>query len=498
MQEEQLTKEEKIFIEGFLDPISFFEVFWSRPNEPWITKPSQENMLLDKSDNISCRAGRSIGKTEAITTENLQRALLNPNKESLLSTPRKAHISPLMDRLLNRIEIDEFLNACLVQKRSSPVYMYRFANGHLLHGRIAGASGGESVLSLHVDYATVDEAQLYLKRETEQLQGVFKPNCKIRVIGVPNGIRSSYLFQANSDPSFSHHHYKKSDDPFWTEKEKERLLRIYGGENSQIWKNQVEGEFGLPAQKGFINWEGCLIKMSDYQVSSLDDERGREGIEDLIGKLSFSEPKNKPEKARISFDYGYSPDPTIIGIWLYYQNIPRLGGKVIMTSVAPSKQAKILDYIARYFNAEVISGDAGGAGLSIILDLKDDIKFPNKNYQVIPVIFQAIIEIGEDGRPIKDKSEREYQKTFKFAAKEFSSIQLQERFNKKLIELPEDDYEIEREMDEATRIVTEKGDIKYVGVDHYLDMIRCLILSDYLEPEEKEEDDGPLFAFADM
>ena len=498
MPEEILTKEEQIFCEGLLDPITFMEVFWSRAGESWRCKPSQEDMLLDESDSVSERAGRGIGKTEGEASKRLQTCLLEANKESLITTPRKAHIAPLMDRLINKIGADEFLNSCLVQKRSSPVYMYKFSNGHILHGRIAGSSGGESVLSLHVDYATIDEGQLYLKKETEQLQGVFKPKCKIRVIGVPNGIRSSYLFQACNDDKYSHHHFKKSDDPFWTEREKERLLKIYGGENSQIWKNQVDGEFGLPAKKGFMNWEGCLIKLSDYQVSALNDEGGIKTVENLIGDLSLSEPKDKPEKARISFDYGYSPDPSIVGIWLYYQGIPRLAGKIIMTSIAPSKQTAVLDHLARYFDAEIISGDAGGAGLSILLDLKDDAKFQNKNYKVIPVMFGANIEIGEDGRVIKDKSERENQKTFKFAIKEFSSMKLQEKFNKKTIELPQNDYDLERELDEATRIVTERGDIKYIGTDHYLDMMRCLVLTDFLKPEEKEKDEGPLFIFADM
>lgn len=498
MPEEVLTEEEQIFCEGFLDPVIFFETFWSLPDEPWKAKPSQEDMLLDEADSISCKAGRGIGKTEEEQSKRLQICLLNSNKESLITTPRKAHIAPLMDRLFNKIKADEFLNSTLVQKISSPIYMYRFSNNHILHGRIAGASGGESVLSLHVDYATIDEGQLYLKKETEQLQGVFKPRCKIRIIGVPNGIRDSYLFMACHDETFSHHHYRKDKDPFWTEKEEQRLLKIYGGKNSQIWKNQVRGEFGLPAKKGFENWERSMISLPDYHVSSLSDERGKKAVEDLVKDLSLSEPRKKPEKVRISFDYGYSPDPSIAGIWLYYQEIPQLAGKVRMTSVAPSKQAGMLDWLARHFEAEIVSGDAGGAGLSILLDLKDDAKFSNKNYKVIPIMFGANIEIGEDGRTIKDKSERTNQKTWKFAIKEFSSMQLQDKFNKKLIRLPNDDYDLEKEIDECTRIVTDKGAVKYVGVDHHLDMIRCLIMCDYLEPQDGGESMAPIIGFAEI
>lgn len=498
MPEEILTEEEQIFCEGFLDPVIFFETFWSRPDEPWKAKPSQENMLLDESDNISCRAGRGIGKTEEEQSKRLQVCLLNPNRESLITTPRKAHIAPLMDRLLNKIKADEFLNSTLVRKVSSPIYMYQFSNKHILHGRIAGASGGESVLGLHVDYATIDEGQLYLKKETEQLQGVFKPGCKVRIIGVPNGIRDSYLFMACHDKTFSPHHYKKSDDPFWTKKEEDRLLKIYGSKTSQIWKNQVEGEFGLPAKKGFENWEGSMISLPDYHVSSLSDERGKKAVKDLIRDLSLSEPEDKPEKVRISFDYGYSPEPSIIGIWHYYHKIPQLTGKVIMTSVAPSKQAGVLDWLARHCEAEIISGDAGGAGLSILLDLKDDTKFSNKKYKVIPIMFGANIEIGEDGRTIKSKEERQNQKTFKFSIKEWSSMKLQERFNKKTVELPRDDYDLEREIDEATRIVTDKGAVKYVGIDHHLDMIRCLIMCDFLEPKNGEENMAPLISFVEI
>jgi len=399
------------------------------------------------------------------------------------------------------IKSDEYWNSFIYRNVRSPNYTMVAKNGFILHGRISGTSKGTGLLSLHVDFSWVDEAQLYMGIGLDQLQGCFKPKCKIRIFGVPNGIRKGYLHIASNDPRIpesSKHKITRFQDPTFTEEENQRLIRIYGGPNSQSYVNQVLGEDGVSTKKTFnpMYYNKCFVKLPEYEIFEYN---GKKIKESEIKEKDLELPLAPPSAVRIDLtgDLGFNPDPTVIGMW-YTDEEERgfLMCKFVLYNVRYTRQVKFFDTIARMCGAKNVAIDIGGPGQTVYLDLSSSENFPDKTYFPIGVDFRANIVIGTK----IEKDERGYPTTVdvKENQKYYSTIMMDTAFEKKKIILPSQDFELFDEVDSSTKFKTSKGTYSYSGIDHNLDMIRCYELIELMSKEFKPIDTGPKWGFLDI
>ena len=433
----KLSEREIQFCSMLLDPLASSEVFFTHRNSSWFKFRKYQIEMMLETKSLRCAAARGIGKTVTLEAIVPFICLTQRNKETLITTPNMAHLRPLMERIINRITSNRFLYSNVKRLVRSPEYYIEFVNGHKLHARIAGAKGGQSILSLHVDNVFVDEAQLYGPRATYTLQGALKTGCKIFLFGVPNGVKLNYLYREKDNNDFVQYHFNKFDDPSFTEQEHQRLLKVFGGKNSQMYKNQV---LGIDGEEQFTtfpesNWSACTFTDEyDYDFQIIDNPS--------LGMSAIRVPI-KPLWAKeivMAIDIGYSPDPTVILFFaINDENTYVLFHKLILKKIPVSYQAKakekvsiaqpnIINYFANMLNVSKVSLDVGGIGRSIAMDLIDASKFQERSYSVTPVDFGGLVEIGRsDGKPIKQR------------VKFFSTLQLQALFEKKKIMLPEFD-----------------------------------------------------------
>lgn len=229
----RIFNDEIIIGESLGNPVDFFSFVLLHKARDY-----QEDMLLEE-DNICCASARGVGKSWTIRGNVLYTAYHNPDKEGLLTAPNAAHLKPLFEKIIGDVYNSPMLRRYVKRVLRSPDYYIEFSNGFKLQGRIAGTSGGTNVLGLHVDFVWIDEGQLYTQQPTEQLQGCMNEGCIIRIFGVPNGVRDSYLYKCTVDPHFKQFVIEKWKDPTWNPAMADRLERIYGGKNSQGWQNQV-------------------------------------------------------------------------------------------------------------------------------------------------------------------------------------------------------------------------------------------------------------------
>jgi len=309
---------------------------------------------------------------------------------------------------------------------------------------------------------------LYMPQATEQLQGCLNLDCIIKIFGVPNGVRESYLYKCSVDPDYDQYKIPKFLDPSWCEATANRLRRIYGGENSQGWQNQVLANWGSLAHLTFPerHWRKCLVDVADYEPLIITGPDAELGIDYL--RLA-SVPNNS--SISISGDAGYDPDPSIIGIWAKRGEVSTLIHKIILQKISYSKQATFYDTLARYYDANFVAVDAGGAGRSILLDLDDEKLFPNKNYKVAAINFggKVITEKKDDGKEIKEKT------------KFFSTLQLQSLFESGKIIFSKNDLQIEEEVHQSTQSKLADGTYIYnEDPDHNLAMIRCYTIAPWV------------------
>jgi len=275
----QLTKAEKQFVEGLFNPVVFFNIFIPEfERKVKLSRDYQDKVLLDIDKNIVIKAGRKVGKTTILESDILQTILLNPNKSALITTPNKAHIDPLFNRIINFLNSNKLFKSMIKRCIRSPEYMIEFSNGFVLYGRIAGTSKGTGLLSLHIDFLYVDEAQLYIGQALDQLQGCMNTGCRVRIFGVPNGLRNSYLSKAFEYKEFCKYVISRLQDPTFTEKERNRLITVYGGENSIAYRNQVLAEDNIAQQSTFNPkyFTKCFIDISEYDIVQIDGTRTKE------------------------------------------------------------------------------------------------------------------------------------------------------------------------------------------------------------------------------
>jgi len=481
-----LSREEVEFIGSLFHPVVFFDCFIPEIHkEVDMARNYQIEMLLDNSRVSVTKAARGVGKTTTVESDILQTMLTNPKKEGLLTTPNKAHIDPLWNRITTFVRSHPFWNSFITRIVKSDTYTIEAKNGFILHGRISGSSKGASVLSLHVDFLWVDEGQLYMGTGLDQLQGCIKANCRIRIYGVPNGMRKGYLSIAWNDhviPEKSKHKITKFQDPTFTEEEHQRLIRTYGGKSSQAYLNQVLAEDGIATQKTFnpMYYNKIFVEVPSYEVFEFD---GKKINEKEIDETKIAFPIVPPEaiELNISADLGYHPDPTVCGIWYTTQNdMSFLLCKFILYFISYTRQAKFFDKIASIMGVKNVALEIGGPGQTVYLDMNSNDLYPDKKYNVIGVDFRSNVPIGLDnnGNIIKDN------------AKCYATQLIRDAFEKKKMFLPANDLLLYDEIDSNTQYSTSRGTFSYVGVDHHIDMIRCYVLTKLLQKEVKQSDFG--------
>jgi hypothetical protein len=492
--QEKLTYDEQSFVEGMLNPLTFFEMFMPAVDSSVAkARDYQVDMLLNGSNCTVAKAGRGVGKTTVLASDILKVMHENPRKQGLLTTPNKAHIEPLWNRLTNFIKSDQYWNSFVVRMVKSDTYTMECSNGYILHGRISGTSKGTGLLSLHVDHAWIDEAQLYLGIGLDQLQGVLKQGCRIRIYGVPNGMRKGYLSIAYDDPKIpdsSKYKITRWKDPTYTDEEDKRLQRIYGGKYSQSYLNQVLADDGVSTNKTFdpAYFSKCFVELPAYEIFEFD---GKKVKEDEIKEEEVNIPELPAEaiEVHISADLGFHPDPSIVGIWYRIENrMSYLLCKFALYNITYTRQAKFFDAIANITGARTVSIDVGGPGQTVFLDLSNENKYPNKKYSILGVDFRSNVPIGATPQGEIIKANQKYHAT----------TLMREMFQKQHIFLPGEDLDMYNELDSNTQFKSSKGIYTYVGVDHNIDMIRCFLLQDLLNAGVRRDMQGSVYGFSDF
>jgi len=430
-------------------------------------------------------AARGVGKTKTLEADIIRECLDNSEKkerELLFTTPNKAHLSPTMDRIILRIENDSFLKTQVERVLRAPDYLIQFKNKTVLHSRVAGFSGGKTFFGLHPDVVWIDEGQIFTTKPLEQLQGCFKTNTKIRVLGVPNDVRKSYLYRTLEEETFfKEKTITKFDRPDYTKQQDDFLARMYGGRSSFMYRTQVLAEWSKTFRDlAFAPRALDLIsnfEYEDYKIVNLDFQADQK-ID--FEHLEVPEPISKTAPVIISADIAYSPSPTVIGLWNKTdKGALHLFGKYILNGVIYSQQTELFKFLINRFPGCWVAIDEGGAGKSVALDL---INYEGP-FTFVPVNFGKHVKLGEtsDGKKITQR------------VKVWSSLKLEQAMIENMIKVPSSDYSLLDELHNSTRATAKDGTIIYPNEeDHHVDMLRCAIVAEILPQFEKQ---GGIFQF---
>lgn len=307
--------------------------------------------------------GRFLGKSITCMDEFNRLVLFYTGDDgtALLGTRAQPNIQPIFEKMVALWERNFFLKFWLndgdraVDRKN---YEIRLKSNAQIKGRIQGKDG-QGFNTVHPNIAAwIDEAQLLSDAAVAEFYGMISPQLPLLASGVPNGVRTSWAYHIDNDAGsdFAGGGMTRLDDPRMTPEFLEHLKTIYGGENSNLWRQKVLGEWGADARMTFD------IERIEHDLPVTGGERGRapgyyrnividQGTyapEVLPSLFAFREDMPARTKIWIAADHGGTGSPTTGYIHFYdkHQKCWRQYLRFLAYGLHVGPQAEIFHYIA--------------------------------------------------------------------------------------------------------------------------------------------------------
>lgn len=442
--------------------------------------------------------------TSSIEHAILSFAITHPKKWTGYVVRNKRHANVLEQHLVAYFNKNPLLTQFFINYDKKD-RIFHFTNGHKVEIRIVGTdkTGSTTLVSGHYDFLIVDEAQLLLRILLEELLPAMKEGCKVMFAGVPNDIRDTILYRGCSDEKFTYIRYASWESADWDESKRELLLREYGGEDSQAWRNLCGGFWGESAASVFrpSKLVDNARDITTYRYKSYSGKL----FDILLPQMNIPPIAKKYDYFVIGGDMGYtSNSPANIMVWGAYKDkdITNPDGKIDhydmiyrleLNGMTSYDLAKTIDYLIGYFNTKFIAFDAQNMGFQVYSDLCNKEIFPltylrNKTY-VYPVMFASPISKGVI-EEFDHKLNKTVTKEHIVGAKVASTDKLVELLEADRIHIPLDDAQSEDHDDIITimqaEAATSTNNRMHPKVysnsvnTHLIDAMRCIAISIHL------------------
>lgn len=321
--------------------------------------------------------------------------------EQLMVTPNSSQLTPILDKVILKFTVSPLLKDFLnnnVNRSKGTLDFQMGARRHRLNARIAGSKGENNLVGLHIPKIMGDEFQLFPMPAFDQMQptlNTWEPKVEERYFGVPNGMRNTALYVLDvKTPKFKKYRIPAPNNPYFTKADWDDALSKFGGESSDIFQQLILGKHGSPSFQ-VISRDQMKILPFDfytYRYSGSDKDKGRTYQQALpIVKLP------KCESIVFAIDTGFS-DPTVLQVFGSIDGIWHSLVRYRIQRIDYPEQERIIDYLARGYNASRIAIDvgAGGGGAGIVQSLKTRPEFASGQYasKLEAVQFNEKIGVG--------------------------------------------------------------------------------------------------------
>lgn len=450
--------------------------FWHRHNfSPVILAAAQGD--------TSFYAGRGSGKSYAVLEpEPVRHAVTRPGEETLVTSLRKVHVTDRMERVIDYFESIPFFKLYVKRITRSPTYVVELKTGHIIYGISFGDDPeARTIQGPHASLIVTEESQQVPPRPWTKLQGSKDPRgSRFLMIGVPDGRMETPFRQADETyESFQgrRFHLSRRHDPYWDKKTKQSYIRVYNGEDSEMFKQEIDAEWGHPVWSAWdldSLWR-CVepplkkvfekISGKEYRAQSLTPQAA---CAELPG------PEHRHFRRLLAADIGYSQATEILIMEEREKSRWWLIARVeLINRMEHNDQATIFKELGRKYAVDRIGLDTSeGEGRAIAAELEED---PYWRPRVVRVDFREVRISGytkEDGE-VKEVKE---------PSRDIGTKQMREMINFKELAIPKDDQiiaEFNSEMEMRLGDGTTK--IKTPPTVHITDAFRVFGVMVFLE-----------------
>jgi hypothetical protein len=475
-----LDEEEKYLAALMDDPsgIDLAEAFWTddtpgRSHRRYRLWDFQYALYWNEATFQADKMARSLGKTAGIIMRACAFPLNFPGQEMLITAPELNHLSPVVDKVEEKIKAIRLLREMLPAIkgggiRHQPQFQASFVNGSRIMGRLPQRTG-VGVKGSHPLVLEQDESQDYPGPGWIELIETMKhgiPGAQWRAHGVSNGVRDTYHritsgeSAGEDDMPFYVHEYPAMYRPTWSDVERKQKISIYGGSrDNPDYKRNIYGEAGSVSDKVFVlaRLMACVrinesswateYNESVYSCIKIEGEslEGRP-IESLIN-LPASHLHKSYSSYWAGMDLGFTNDPSellVFGVIRQKRggeevDVLRLLARIHLMRVSAVDQEKVIAKVFDFYGLRLraLSMDKSGNGLPVWQHMDKDPTHAKIRDRVKGYGFSEKKAVEFDDRPLVGKETPEDAVIEKNII-EWATDKLREFVDAGMVELPYD------------------------------------------------------------
>jgi hypothetical protein len=471
--------EEEMYLAALMDDpsgIDLAEAFWTddtpgRSHRRYRLWDFQYALYWCEETFQADKMARSLGKTAGIIMRACAFPLNFPGQEMLITAPELNHLSPVVDKIEEKIKAIRLLNEMLPNIkgggiRHQPQFQASFVNGSRIMGRLPQRTG-VGVKGSHPLVLEQDESQDYPGPGWIELIETMKhgiPGAMWRAHGVSNGVRDTYhritSGESDVDMPFYVHEYPAMYRPTWSPAERKQKISIYGGSrDNPDYKRNIYGEAGSVSDKVFvlarlmacvrINESSWATDYNEnvYACIKIEGEslEGRP-IESLIN-LPASHLHKSYSSYWAGMDLGFTNDPSellVFGVIRQKRggeevDVLRLLSRIHLMRVGAVDQEKVIAKVFEFYGKRLryLSMDKSGNGLPVWQHMDKDPQHAPIRDRVKGYGFSEKKAVEFDDRPLVGKETPEDAVIEKNII-EFATDKLREIVDAQMFELPYD------------------------------------------------------------
>jgi hypothetical protein len=259
------TQEEYLEAKILMDPI-----LWAKAELGWEARFYQTDMLSCTSNKKLLRAGRRIGKSNAMIIEMLHQSVTVNRSTTLVIAPYERQVTMLFDEAYKQIQSGVTIANSLARYTKTPARM-DFVNNSKILGFSAGAnsaSGSDKIRGFDANLIVIDEIDTIEDKDIDAILAILAshPDCRIVAASTPRGWRKRfYTYVTEKNLGFKEFWFISAESPSWTPE----LEKFFKAGDSAAYTHEYLADFA-ELEEGVFKSRFLNASVEQYQMNDIE------------------------------------------------------------------------------------------------------------------------------------------------------------------------------------------------------------------------------------
>lgn len=338
------------------------------------------------------QGSRSSGKSYSIRLRAMAFPFLHPQQEMVITAPEGGNILTITKEIESIFRNNRLMREMMIAGSGAIThkpFVITFKHGGTIKG-ILPQRTGLNLKGLHPLWLEVDEAQDFYPAAWEEIFETIQQGVDVarwRIHGVTRGLRDKFYEFTQPNSGWTVHHYPAMYRPTWSEEEKQKKIRLYGGSKANAaYRRNIFGTHGDETSILFVLYRLLACVDTDEESEYNTREYLKIDISDGMLKESGSilplldlsvAHKKDYDQFWIGMDVGVVVDPSVVVVFGVAPPVKRgapnrlkLLAKITLNQIPNPDQAQAVLHVISHYRPQCFAMDRTGLGLPLFQDIQ--------------------------------------------------------------------------------------------------------------------------------